>query len=75
MANFPPEPDSNADSANDNGATPLWVKVFGIIALVVLLLFVIVLFTRGSHGPSRHMRGDGSHTPSAEVTERGVQQS
>jgi hypothetical protein len=33
--------------------TPRWVKVFGIIVLVVLALFAILLFT-GGHGPGRH---------------------
>jgi hypothetical protein len=44
--------------------TPRWVKVFGIIALVVVLLFVVLLFAPGSHGPGRHMRGP--RTPPAE---------
>lgn len=35
--------------------TPLWVKVFGIIALAVVLLFVILfLVGGGGHGPGRH---------------------
>lgn len=37
--------------------TPRWVKVFGIIVLVVVLLFVVLLFTRGphrGHGPGLH---------------------
>jgi hypothetical protein len=38
-------------------STPRWVKVFGIIAIVLVLLFVVVLlFSGGSHGP-------GGHTP------------
>ena len=41
MANRPPYPD-----------TPRWVKVFGIIAIVVVLLVVFMLLT--SHGPGRH---------------------
>jgi hypothetical protein len=41
MANRPPYP-----------GTPRWVKVFGIIAIVVVLLFVIMLLT--GHGPGRH---------------------
>ena len=43
--------------------TPLWVKVFGLIVVVIVLLFLILLFTRGPHrGPGGHMmRG---HTPS-----------
>jgi hypothetical protein len=36
--------------------TPRWVKVFGTIVLVVILLFVVAMFTRGpgGHGPRRH---------------------
>lgn len=33
---------------------PRWVKAFGVIVLVVVLLFVILIFTRGPHGPQRH---------------------
>lgn len=38
-------------------STPLWVKVFGIIALVLVLLFVILQLTGlgGQHGPGRHI--------------------
>ncbi|HKP38893.1 MAG TPA: hypothetical protein VJT71_18690 [Pyrinomonadaceae bacterium] len=63
-----------ADTADDNASTPRRVKVFGIIALVVILLFVILLLTR-SHGPGRHMRGDTSYAPSNRVTEYDVQRS
>ena len=41
MANRPPYP-----------GTPRWVRAFGIIAIVVVLLFVIMLLT--GHGPCRH---------------------
>jgi hypothetical protein len=41
MANRPPYP-----------GTPRWVKVFGIIAIVVVLLVVFML--RAGHGPGRH---------------------
>jgi hypothetical protein len=42
---------------DDDTGTPRWVMVFGVIALVVVLLFVILLLTRGpgGHGPGRHM--------------------
>ena len=42
-------------------STPRWVKVFGIIALVLALLIATVLITGlgGEHGPGRH-------TPSTE---------
>lgn len=35
-------------------STPRWVKVFGIIALVLVLLVIIMFAGGGSHGPSRH---------------------
>lgn len=59
MADQLPFPDTR-----DEPGTPRWVKVFGIIALVVLLLIVTLKLTGfgGEHGPSRH-------TPSSSVTE------
>jgi hypothetical protein len=49
MADLPPYP-----------GTPRWVKVFGIIALVVVLLFIILMLLRGpgGHGPRRHTLGE-----------------
>ena len=50
-------------------STPRWVKVFGIIALVLVLLVVIMMFTGvgGDHGPSRHIpSGDAVETPSGD---------
>ena len=39
-----------------NTRTPRWVKVFGIVALVLVLLVVIMMFIGGgNHGPGRHM--------------------
>ena len=35
--------------------TPRWVKVFGIIVVLVLLVVVVHLFSGGSHGPGRHI--------------------
>lgn len=42
--------------------TPRWVKVFGVIAVALILLFVVIQFTGvgGGHGPGRH-------TPSGDV--------
>jgi hypothetical protein len=74
MADPPPYRDSNLDTGgaasragSDVGSTtgpPRWVKIFGVIALVVVLVFVIVMLTGGGagHGPARH-------TPSSSVTE------
>lgn len=75
MADRPPAPGSNGPSAGntgvgpDRGATdraPRWVKVFGIIALVLVLLMFIAMLT--GHGPGRHMPHGGrpaDHTPPA----------
>jgi hypothetical protein len=40
-----------------NASTPRWVKVFGIIALVLVLLVVVIMFTGvgGEHGPGGHI--------------------
>lgn len=45
-----------ADSPRYPG-TPRWVKVFGIIGLIVVLLVIILLLTKGpgGHGPGRHL--------------------
>lgn len=50
------DPDDGPDAGGDEG-TPLWVKVFGGIALVVVLLVILLMLTGGpgSHGPGRHL--------------------
>ena len=60
MANRPPYP-----------GTPRWVKVLGIIVIVVVLLVFAVMFIGGEHGPSRHIpSGDaGSQVPPSSVME------
>ncbi len=68
MAGDPPHPDSSGTEGSDResftASTPRWVKVFGTITLVVVLLFVALLLTRGPHRPGRHMhsRDSGGHT-------------
>jgi hypothetical protein len=50
------DPAPNFASSGDNGGTPRWVKVFGIIAIVLVLLFVILHLTgNGFRGHSLHM--------------------
>jgi uncharacterized membrane protein len=51
-------------------STPRWVKVFGIIALLLLVLIVVgLLIGKGGHGPGRHT--PGGHTgPPPGVTHR-----
>jgi hypothetical protein len=43
---------------------PRWVKVLGIIALLIALATVIVLVIRGPHGPGMH-GGLGDAAPTA----------
>lgn len=59
MADLPPYP-----------GAPRWVKVFGIIAAIVVLLFLILLLARGPHGPGRHTGGGHGATASHGVTAR-----
>jgi hypothetical protein len=64
-------PDSGVEPDREStSGTPRWVKVFGIIALVVVLLFVVLLLT-GGHRPGRHSAV--GHTPPAGVPDPGVQ--
>lgn len=45
-----------------NPSTPRWVKAFGIVVLILILLFATLQFTGigGSHGP-------GNHAPSSDT--------
>ena len=56
-----PDPDDDMDvgpARRSPSSTPRWVKLFLIIAAVLLTLLVAVnLLGGGGHGPSRHMPG------------------
>jgi len=45
--------------------TPRWVKVFGIVVLVFVLVVVVHMATGvgGMHGPGRHMPSGGAAGP------------
>jgi hypothetical protein len=64
-------PDSNSDTGmgpteDRPPSTPRWVKVSGVIAIVLVLLVVIMMFIGGgNHGPGRHL-------PSSSGIEQGV---
>ncbi len=77
MAGTPRDPDTGDDTGGGPGRAPYpqagmprWVKVSGIIAIVLLVLVVIVvLVSGGEHGPGRHLPGGGTpggHAPPAE---------
>ena len=62
------EGDAGRDGGSANGA-PRWVKVFGIVALALVLTLVVLRFAiGGDHGPGRHTReggNSGRHEPPA----------
>lgn len=51
MADAAPDQDPHWDTG-DGTSTPRWVKVFGMIALVVFLLFLVLMFVRGGDSNS-----------------------
>ena len=56
MDDHAPQRGDGSELGADTG-TPRWVKVFAVVAAIVILLFVILMFTRGPggrHGPARH---------------------
>jgi hypothetical protein len=65
MADPPPYLDSDSDTGDDSRegpdrgstiGTPRWVKVFGIIFIILVLMFVILhLFGRGLGGHTPHI--------------------
>ena len=60
MAHSPADADLGGNARGEPApgsppGVPRWVKVFGIVAIVlVLLLGGLMLFGGGSHGPGRH---------------------
>jgi hypothetical protein len=83
MADQPAYSDTSGDTSAepDPGSppsTPRWVKVSGIIGLVVILVLVIALVTGlggpGAHGPGRHLAGLAGQTAPANATEQVMHQ-
>jgi len=66
------DPDGRTDTAPGRESTtgpPRWVKVFAIIALVLVLLVVVMFLAGGNHGPGRHLgTGAGGHASYSSVT-------
>lgn len=77
-------PDPNGDGgAEPEGrssySTPRWVKIAGIIALILVLVVALALITgvAGPHGPRRHNPAGavpGFYTPLYGVLDHGMQQ-
>jgi preprotein translocase subunit SecG len=47
-------------------AAPRWVKVFGIVSAVILLVVLVLLLTGSNHGPGRHLDGGSERAPATE---------
>ena len=63
MADLPPPNDPTPP------AMPRWVKVSGLVAVVVIVSAVLIMvLSGGEHGPGRHLPGGGGedHTPPVE---------
>ncbi len=76
MADPPRYPDTGDDTgvrptADRPPSTPRWVKVFGIIVAVLVLLFVVMMVAGvgGEHGPNRHAPSGDAGTPPTNVPE------
>ena len=77
MADRPSDPDTGDDTGvrpttDQPPSTPRWVKVFGIIFIVVVLLVVAMMFIGGGeHGPGRHTPSGnaGGQVPPSSVME------
>ena len=58
MADPPRDPEADGSELGltraSPGGTPRWVKVCGIVALIVVALFVVLLVIGGPHNPGRH---------------------
>lgn len=70
MHGQPPNP-------NGSPSTPRWVKAFGIISVVLVLLFIVMVIAGGNHGLGRHLptgSAPDDHTPPISVAEYHAQQ-
>ena len=70
MANPAPAPDATGEinphaarGSSSYPGTPRWVKVSGIVAvMVILLVALIMVLGGGEHGPMRHMPSGSGET-------------
>jgi hypothetical protein len=59
------------DKDTHAAATPTWVKVFGIVAVILVVLVVVFfLIGRAGHGPGRHTLSGGHTGPPPGVNHR-----
>ncbi|MDO2933470.1 hypothetical protein Q2T94_03990 [Paeniglutamicibacter sulfureus] len=63
----PPDTSSGRPPRGPAPKTPRWVKVFVVIALVLVAFLVIGLLSGGEHGPGRHFSAEGAPSGMAEA--------
>jgi hypothetical protein len=75
MAEPPRDAEAGVESdRRSTTGTPRWVKVFGIVALALVVAFVVLQLAGvgGRHGPGRHLPGDdapaGNTPPPGTIT-------
>lgn len=63
MDNDAHDADPSSRVGEEITGTPRWVKVFGAVLLVIVLAFIILMFSRGPGGRGEHtpFRHFGSH--------------
>jgi hypothetical protein len=64
--------ETGAESTTD---TPRWVKVFGLVAAIIVVLLVLIALLAGGHGPGRHTQSwpPGTGTPPFSAAMPGTQ--
>jgi hypothetical protein len=67
MADPSPYRDTDDDTGRPATGMPRWVKVFLIIAIVLILGFIITRILGVQHGPGLHTPPGGDHTSSPEL--------
>lgn len=67
-----PDTGSERDPAPPAG-TPAWVKVFAVIAVVLIAMLGVMLLSGSDHGPDRHTSGNaGGPTPTSSAVRSSV---
>jgi hypothetical protein len=64
------DPDADGGDGAMTG-TPRWVKAFGVVVVIVLVVVGFVLLTGGHRGPSRHTQAPVLEQPTALVVSSG----
>jgi hypothetical protein len=73
-----PERERTRAAGEEPPGVPRWVKVFGLVVVIMLLVLLVAMLAGGSHGPGRHQsggtgpHGDSEALASAEPQSEGL---